>query len=48
MEYHSLAAKHVQLPNGGKDLMFRIPLTENQVNEEAFDYNLSFLDPFVE
>ena len=48
MEYHVLAAKHSQMPNGAKDLIFRIPLTETQVTEEAFDYNLSFLDPFVE
>ena len=48
LEYKFIKDKANQLSNGGKDLIFRIPLTENQVTAESLDLNLSFLDGFVQ
>ena len=36
------------MPNGGRDLVFKTPLTESQVESQSFDLNFSFLDPIVQ
>jgi len=48
MEYKFMKEKSSMLPNNGKDLIFRIPLTEAHVASENLDYNLSFLDVIVQ
>ena len=47
MEYKFLQENSTSIVNGGKDLIFRIPLTETQVAQEALDMDLSFLDSVV-
>ena len=47
LDYKFLAEKSAQLANNGKNLIFRIPLTESQVTQENLDFNLTFLDSIV-
>ena len=47
LEYKFMKEKASVLPNQGKDLIFRIPLTESQVAQESLDMNLTFLDGVV-
>jgi len=47
-EYKFLQQNASTLQNNGKDLIFRIPLTESQVAQENLDFNLSFLDGVVQ
>lgn len=42
-----LKEKHTSLPNSGKDLIFNIPLTDSAIEAQNFDFNLGFLDGFV-
>lgn len=34
--------------NQGKQLLFSVALTDKQVQDQAFDFSLSFLDPYVQ
>lgn len=46
-DYSVLSKSNRELVNGAKDLIFKIPLTEKQVEVEGFDLDLNFLDGFV-
>lgn len=46
-DYAVLAKHHRSLRNGGRDLIFKVPLTEKQVDQEGIDFDLNFLDGFV-
>ena len=48
LDYKFLKAKFADLPSSGKDLIFKVPLTEAQVSSENLDYSLSFLDSVVQ
>ena len=48
MEYRFLVQNAASLPNLGKDLIQRSPLTESDVANENLDFDLSFLDGFVQ
>ena len=47
-DYHLLRSHHRQLTSNGKDLIFKVPLTDKQVEAEGFDLDLNFLDNFVQ
>lgn len=46
-DYSVLSKSNRELVNRAKDLIFKIPLTEKQVEAEGFDLDLNFLDGFV-
>ena len=48
LDYKFLKSKVADLPSSGKDLIFKVPLTETQVTGENLDYSLSFLDSVVQ
>ncbi len=48
LEYKQIRTFASQLPNNGKDLLINTPITENQVANFNFDYQLSFLESFVQ
>ena len=48
IDYKFLKEKSGQFSNNGMDLIFKIPLTEQQMQQEGFDFNFSFLDPYVQ
>ena len=47
-DYKLLLQNHTRLSNNGKDLIFKVPLTDKQVEAEGFDLDLNFLDGFVQ
>ena len=47
LDYKFMMEKSPQMVNNGKDLIFRIPLTETQVALENLDFDLTFLDSVV-
>ena len=48
LDYRFLLQNRQNFPNNGKDLIFKIPLIEQHVQEQGFDLTFNFLEPFVQ
>ena len=48
IDYKFLKERSSQFSNNGMDLIFKIPLTEQQMQNEGFDFDFAFLDPYVQ